>query len=399
MSSKTISRLAWAFCTLVIIFGVILIGVNFYWHVGSAGLFQSIITFVTLTTFAIVGALILSHQPGNTIGWLLMIEAALVFVWPLDIYFNNLFQPTEQPTLIIFLGLWIYLWMWIWYIFPILYIPLFFPTGKLLSPRWRWVAALGLGLCLFLIFFATFTPEFMAQDGTWSVPNPIGFINIEFPMAAWAIALLSFAGLCVGSLFLRYRRGSWIERSQIKWLLYTVVLFFVIYSITFLFNSNSGGTPDLIFGALLGLAIILFPVAIGVAILRHRLYDIDIIIRKTLVYAVLTGTLTLVYFGMVILLQSVVDLGAKEQSPLIIVVSTLVIAALFSPLRRRIQAVIDRRFFRQKYDAQEVLAHFAQVARDETETNVLTAELLDVVQETIHPDKVGLWLLNSQSTK
>ncbi len=116
------------------------------------------------------------------------------------------------------------------------------------------------------------------------------------------------------------------------------------------------------------------------------------IIRKTLVYAMLTGLLALVYFGLVVLLQNVFESASGQQSPIAIVISTLVIAALFAPLRQRVQGVIDRRFFRKKYDAQQVLAQFAQTARDETDRNVLTAELVQVVQETMQPERVSIWL-------
>jgi hypothetical protein len=135
----------------------------------------------------------------------------------------------------------------------------------------------------------------------------------------------------------------------------------------------------------------LFPIGVGFAILRYRLYDIDIIIRKTLQYAVLSALLALVYFGSVILLQTLFG-AAMEDSPLLIVLSTLLIAGLFTPLRRKVQEVIDRRFFRQKYNAEQVLERFARTARDEVDLEALTAELVQVAEETMRPERVSVWL-------
>jgi hypothetical protein len=134
------------------------------------------------------------------------------------------------------------------------------------------------------------------------------------------------------------------------------------------------------------------PVAVGLAVFKYRLYDIDIVIRRTVLYAVLTAILALVYFGSVTLLTGLFSSFAGQQPALAIVVSTLVIAALFAPLRRRVQDTIDRRFFRRKYDAQQVLEHFALIARDETDLDALTSELVRVVQETMQPETMSVWL-------
>ena len=194
----------------------------------------------------------------------------------------------------------------------------------------------------------------------------------------------------MASLFVRFRRADPVERSQLKWLLYAGGVFLIVYAGAG-FASNLSGN-DLFEIALL-LSILSLPAAIAIAILRYRLYDINVVIRKTLVYTAVTALLALVYFGSVVLLQRLVSvLTGIEQSPLAVVVSTLAIAALFTPLRRRIQDAVDRRFYRKKYDAQQVLAQFALTARDETDLDPLLGELTRVVQETMQPEGVSVWL-------
>jgi len=394
MSNRTAARFAWIICVLVMMTAVIsaVSGVAAERTISSFG--RALSGFAWSAAFAVTGALIVSNRPRNMVGWLLILEATFTFILPMGDYFNRLGQAPTDPSWLTLIGLWIYGWGWLWYIFPVLFIPLFFPTGRLLSARWRSVVGLGLGLCVLFLFFASFSEEFIPGNEHWltSAANPIGFLPLDaFPDQFWFPSLLAFIVLSVLSLMLRYRRAGAVEREQMRWLLFAAALFAGVYLVG-LFTNSLGGPIDAFVVALRDQSMTLLPIAIAVAILRYRLYDIDVIIRKTLQYAVLSALLALVYFGSVVLLQNVVGRTTDEQSPLVIVVSTLIIAALFAPLRQRVQAFIDRRFYRQKYDAQQILAHFAQTARDEVEMEALTAELTRVIQETMQPETTALWL-------
>jgi hypothetical protein len=232
------------------------------------------------------------------------------------------------------------------------------------------------------------------------LPNPIGFITDEVAsptVTVWFLGLVIIAILSVVSLFVRYRRAREIERQQIKWLLYAAVLFVLIYSVTGL-PSDSSSPLTSILNFLSDLTLLAIPIAIAIAILRYRLYDIDILIRRTLQYSLLTGLLALVYFGSVVLLQGLLSTFDEQASPLVIVVSTLLTAALFNPLRHSLQNMIDWRFYRRKYDAEQALVQFAITARDEVDQEHLTAALVGVVQETIQPEKASLWLKNKSES-
>ena len=258
------------------------------------------------------------------------------------------------------------------------------PNGRF-SPRWAYIS-----LILTLLFDILLTLEVN------------GLVSFSAPVFSLVTTILVALILFGGSLQVyRYVRDSnAVERQQTKWIIFAIVIFVsAIMAWVLVFGgaltipagrprllANLGGTIFTDF-----LALPLLPVAITIAILRYKLWGIDVIIRRTLVYLLLSGLLALVYFGLVILLQSLFDFFSSQQSPVVIVISTFVIAALFAPLRRRVQAFIDRRFFREKYDAQQVLAQFAQTARDEVSMDVLAAELSRVVQVTMQPERISVW--------
>ncbi|MEZ4766881.1 MAG: hypothetical protein R2844_00435 [Caldilineales bacterium] len=256
-----------------------------------------------------------------------------------------------------------------------------FPDGRF-APRWSLYPALATVL---VIVVDLFLPATLRQAQSASV-----LVLATFIMGATAAVVAQVQ---------RYRTVSTpTQRQQTKWILFGLLCMFsmmVVWTVFVeLFPLPPGRTRlALNFSALLqNLIISLFPLSVVFSILRYRLWDIDVIIRRTLVYGALTVLLALVYFGSVTLLTGLFSRVTGQQSALAIVVSTLLIAALFSPLRRRLQGGIDRRFFRQKYDAQQVLAEFAVTARDETDLDTLTAELVRVVQETMQPEQVSIWL-------
>jgi hypothetical protein len=255
-----------------------------------------------------------------------------------------------------------------------------FPTGRFV-PRWtRWIMGLQIGLGIFLIFFPRFTSD---------------LVNSIIIVPFFGILL----SLVIAQVY-RYRRVSTpAQRQQTKWIVYSLVVtiilvvgLLVIPQVAFPALAQPGAllasASDIVANALLSL----IPLSFGVAILRYRLYDIDILINRTVVYVLLTAILALIYFGSIIAVQSLLRGILNQNSDVAIVVSTLVIAALFQPLRRRIQNVIDRRFYRRKYDAARIVEAFSATLRQEVDLDQLSEHLLTVVQETMQPAHVSLWL-------
>ena len=262
-----------------------------------------------------------------------------------------------------------------------------FPDGQFV-PRWlRWIA-----VTLFVILLLD---PFVNQSGQRTTSGTMVIIFV----------FLVGALLGLYSQIYRYRKVSTpTQRQQTKWVLFgfmsmfTGMMFWAVFAEV---APLSPGLPRLLFYlSLLPQYILMgiFPITVVISMMRYRLWDIDLVIRRTLQYAILTGLLILTYFGAVVILQGIISsFTGATNTPMVTVMTTLLIAALFNPLRKRVQNFIDRRFYRKKYDAQQVLAQFAQTAQDETDMVALQAELLRVVQETIQPERVGLWLNNEGS--
>jgi len=405
---KRTARLAWALCGLTTCLAIVLFGTTLLSQDGSGNKLQTIgeavFSLVIPIVFVTVAALIVSRQPRNTVGWLLMIPVgAFLVLWPVEAYIERIAPTAPAPTPALLVMAWFSSWSWLLLIFPVLALALLFPNGRPPTRRWRWMEFALIGWPVLLVILATLTQTIQSETTPHlTLDNPIGVLSegtVDRLAGVWVAGMMVLVVLCVASLFVRYRRASDTEREQIKWLLYACAVFLVVFVGGAVTGYGVGTSAvDYIWGVCFVLSLVAFPVAIGVAILRYHLYDIDVIIRRTLVYGVLTAMLAFLYFSAVALLQIVsraLTDGGAQQPQWAIVASTLAIAALFQPLRRRIQAFIDRRFYRRKYDAARTLAEFGTSLRDEVELDVLTQDLIGVVQETLQPEHVSLWLRES----
>ena len=358
---------------------------------------------ILVAAFSVVGGLVASHRPGNPIGWIFC-AAALCQVLAVfgDEYatYALITRPGSVP-----LGAemsWLTEWIWAPGLGLILvFLPLLFPDGRPPSRRWRWVAWLG-GVSIAMIVV-------LASILLWSERGTQLLRDTEIALGGpgWLVVLLNaafplmlVAGLAaVASLFVRFHRARGVERQQIKWFAFAAALSF---GFVFVFEGLSTAEGGLLEAGLAVVGLILvpsIPVATGVAIFRYRLYDIDRLINRALVYAALTASLALVYAGSVIGLQAALRVLSGQESTLAVVASTLVIAALFNPLRRRIQSFIDRRFYRRKYDAAKTLEAFGSRLREETDLDALSNDLVRVARSTMQPEHASLWLRSEMASK
>jgi hypothetical protein len=349
----------------------------------------SVLLRVMELTFPTVGALIASQRPKNPIGWILCGTGLFTGVRSFaEAYadFGLVGRPGVLPAAEYMA------WLGSWARVPVVglastLVLVVFPDGKLLNRSWWAVVWMAVGGSALVALF-------MALDPSWNNPLALErgvFKDLVEPLGRIGFVLLIVSWLCAAiALLIRVDKGSPVERQQIKWLAYFAILMFVGFAFVV---AGWFGNNWSYFGELLSIAAFnCLPVGVGIAILKYRLYDIDLLINRTLVYGALTGILALVYLGGVVALQALFRYLTGQGSQLAIVASTLAIAALFGPLRRRIQAFIDRRFYRRKYDVTKTLEAFSAKLRDETDLDALRADLVGVVGETMQPAHVSLWL-------
>ena len=352
---------------------------------GAAG---AAVEMVMFAFFAGIGGLLASRRPRNPIGWLLLTTggsfALLLFAERLGWHY---LLADRVPSGRVSDWLWVANWAWIPAVVPVfIFLPLLFPTGRPLSPRWGHLARALAVVSVVMLVSAALAPgpleNYTAVDTPVAATGAKVISNVSF-------GLLGLGALAsVASLALRFRRSRGVERQQTKWVWAAGAVLVVSFVLSGLLQGPLGEDAA---GLILYLGLLGMPVAVAVAILRYRLYDIAVVVNRTLVYGSLTAALALVYLGSVLLLQLVLD-PVTSGSSLAVAVSTLAVAGLFRPVRGRIQELVDRRFYRRKYDAARTLEAFSARLREELDLDTLSSELSGVLQETMQPTHVSLWL-------
>jgi hypothetical protein len=400
MSRSTGAWLAWGAWALTLLVSLLTLFFASR-NAPSSSSWDTVLLPVVILAFSTVGALVASYRPGNAIGWLFLSGAFLWTAGELALeygVYTLITDPVASPA-----GAWA-AWFGAWargtgWFLIVTFLLLLFPTGKLPSSRWRPVLWAAVGLILVYTVSSWLSPE--SNDVRLeSVSNPTGLefgsVGVLYEIVNSVFPLLIVAS--GAAVIVRFRRSRGDERQQLKWFTYAVTVMTVVF--VFWFSLALAGLVEPS-SLMYDVPIIGLPVATGIAVLKHRLYDIDIIINRTLVYGSLTAILAGVYFGGVTASQSLLrTLTGQERLPqLAVVASTLVIAALFNPLRRRIQSFIDRSFYRSKYDAARTLEGFSKKLRDETDLQALSDDLVGVARETMQPAHVSLWLRPSTLPK
>jgi hypothetical protein len=362
--------------------------------------------------FALVGAVVVSRRPRNLMGWILVAIAVPLSV--LAASHNTaaylVLERGHEPTLLISLLAWPNNWSWYATLALVfVYVPLLFPTGRLLSSRWRpvaWLAALGAaGMCALGGVAGDIGFQISQGDEgpAATIPNPLGVDGLahveQLPiMAVFSGLLMVTVVAAFASLVVRFRRSRGVERQQMTWLVLAASLVPPTLGLEVLFDAFGSQSPETLRGVGFLVAINAIPLAIGLAVLRYRLYDIDRVVSRTVSYIVLSALLAGIYVaGVVVLGWLVRSVSGGAGSDLVVAASTLAAAAAFQPLRRRVQVFVDRRFNRERYDARRTVEELASRLRDEVDLDVLAAGVEQVARSTIQPTQVAIWFAEARS--
>jgi hypothetical protein len=390
---RGVTAVAWAMWAVSVLF----VAISLVTSPSSGDLVGAVGQGLVALSFATVGAILASRLPSNAIGWLLAAGGFCFAVGSgamgLGVY-GLIAHPGSIPGAIWFA--WLDEWIWAPAFGAVVLLVLVYPTGRLLSARW-WPVALAAVLLIALITFSSAVGPW--TDGTFPVQNPLatagaaapspgpGVLGVLVGLITLLVPLLS-----VASLVIRYRRAAGIERAQLKWFAAVVISVPAFLASTALYQATgAAGVVGNVAGAIAYLGFALLPVAIGVAVLRYRLYEIDRLVSRTISYGVLTAIVAGLFVGFILVFQAVLA-PLTQSNELAVAASTLLAATLFQPLRRRVQRIVDRRFNRSRYDAERTVAAFAERLRDEVDLEQLRAEILATVAATVQPTSVSLWL-------
>jgi hypothetical protein len=401
MSRRTAAWLAWSLAALSLVLtalSLLLIAlllrsdapIYYYW----------LETSMVSAGYSTVGAIVASRLPDSPIGWLFCaIGFTFGAVHFCAEYANYTLVAPPGSLRGVEAAASLTAWVWVFGLGLVVFLDLLFPNGRLPSARWRWFAWFTAIALLPAAVLAAFSPGRILSS---TLHNPLGIEGL--PNASKAVEAFMYALVVVGasSMLMRLRHAGSVERQQIKWFAYaTVVVISGVILKNVVYPAVSVPWVWWVGLILTAVGVASSPVAMGLAIFRYRLYEIDLLINRTLVYGALTAMLVGVYVGSIVVLQGLLRAltGQEQQPQLAVVVSTLVIAALFNPLRRRIQGFIDKRFYRRKYDVAKTLESFSAKLRDETDLEALNRELVGVVRETMQPAHVSLWLRPETTSK
>jgi hypothetical protein len=410
MSNRGMATLLWAAVAVQVV--LVALGILFEIldrppsSLGLGFVVDAVAGATSILAFPAVGALIFWHRPEHPIGWLF---CAANLGWAI----NNFAGPYAKYALVVNPGAvpggrlagWLYSWPGAISVALLVLLFLLFPDGRPLSSRWRLVAWLTVGYAVVGSLALAFAPGRIDDTIGFEVDNPAGIggpVGHVLSLLASIVDLLAAPLLVVAliSLALRQRRSRGRERQQLKWFTSSLILFSILIGAQvalFIYYGPISAMPSWAstFNDVAIVSDVLIPISAGIAILRYRLYDIDLLVNRALVYTTLTVSLAAVYVGCVVLLQAILSSLIGENSQLAVVASTLAMAALFNPLRRRVQALVDRRFYRSKYDATKTLEAFGVRLRDETDLERLGDDLVGVVRGTMQPVHISLWLRES----